>query len=505
MNGRGKIGARHLDRLAVVCVRQSSTRQVLENRESTSRQHALRDHALALGWPSERIVTIDADLGVSGSASGGRKGCERLKQEVSRGRVGAVLGLEVSRFSRNGRDWHALLEICAVVGCLVGDRDRIHDPAAADDRAFLGIKGQFADMELAIFRQRSLESREALAGRGELFLHLPAGFEKVDRHSIAKTPDQHRRDAIDMVFRKFRELRSIRQVHLRFRRRGIRIPVRDLGRAGVAWRVPRDSTLASMLRNPTCAGACVCGRRRQEVTVDAGGTRKMRGGIMKPEDEWSVLLRDRHEGCTGWDECERNRRVIEANAVGNRGAPRAGKALLAGLPCCGRCRRRLQVADNGKSHRHRCQVQFKTDPGFAFKIDPPAGLFFSRQNHFCRAFRSGARVLLEEKREMGTLDRSDWPGLAATARSAPLDRVAMALGYRRDVTDKARWKRPGSVPVINGERHFDPPLPLRSAPPAISAASAQLWCRRWPCDGESRPRGTRDPGPRRLKSRRNAA
>lgn len=152
-----------------------------------------------------------------------------------------------------------------------------------------------------MFRQRSLESRQALAERGEFFTHLPAGFEKVDRHTIEKTPDQHQRDAIDMVFRKFRELRSIRQVHLWFRRRGIRIPVRDLGRAGIAWRVPHDSTLASMLSNPIYAGAYVYGRRRQEVTVDASGTKKVRGGIMKPEAEWSVLLRDRHEGYISWD------------------------------------------------------------------------------------------------------------------------------------------------------------------------------------------------------------
>lgn len=198
----------------------------------------------------------------------------------------------------------------------------------------------------------------ALAGRGALFLNLPAGFEKVDRHSIAKTPDQHERDAIDMVFRKFRELRSIRQVHLWFRRRGMRNPVRDL--KGIAWRVPHDSTLASMLRHPIYAGACVYGRRRQEVTVDASGTKKVRGGIMKPEDEWSVLLRDRHEGYIGWDEYERNRRVIEANTVGNRGAPRTGKALLAGLLSCGRCGLRLQVVNNGKSHRYQCPGDVRT-------------------------------------------------------------------------------------------------------------------------------------------------
>ncbi len=352
-----KLTAGHLARSAIVYIRQSSEMQVRSNVERRRLQYALEGHARALGFA--KVEVIDDDLGVSGGGVR-RPGFERLLQAVCSGSVGLVLAIEPSRLARNGRDWHALLEICAVVGCLIGDRDRIHDPASVDDRAFLGLKGQFADMELAVFRQRSLESRQALAARGELFLHLPAGFEKVDRHSIGKTPDQHQRDAIDMVFRKFRELRSIRQVHLWFRRRGVRIPVRDLKGGGTAWRIPHDSTLASMLRNPVYAGAYVYGRRRQEVTVDASGTKKVRGGIMKPEAEWSVLLRDRHEGYIGWDEYERNRRVIEANTVGGRGAPRAGSALLAGLLRCGRCGGRLQVVNNGRSRRYQCPGDART-------------------------------------------------------------------------------------------------------------------------------------------------
>ena len=255
-----RLTAGHLARSAIVCVRQSSETQVRTNVERRGLRYALTDHARALGFA--KVEVIDDGPGVSGGGVR-RPGFERLPRAVCGGSVGLVLAIEASRLARNGRDWHALLEIRAVVGCLVGDRERIHDPASVDDRAFLGLKGQFADMEPAIFRQRSLESREALAGRGELFPHLPAGSGKVDRHSIGKTPDQHRRDAIDMVFRKFRELRSIRQVHLWFRGRGIRIPVRDLAGRGIAWRIPYDTTLASMPRNPIHAGAYVYGRRRQ--------------------------------------------------------------------------------------------------------------------------------------------------------------------------------------------------------------------------------------------------
>ena len=195
-----RLTAGHLARSAIVYIRQSGEMQVRNNVERRKLQYALADHARVLGFA--KVELIDDDLGISGDGVH-RPGFERLLQAVCSGRVGLVLAIEASRLARNGRDWHALLEICAVVGCLVGDRDRIYDPATVDDRAFLGLKGQFADMELAIFRQRSLESREALAGRGELFLHLPAGFEKIDRHSIEKTPDQHQRDAIGMVFRKF--------------------------------------------------------------------------------------------------------------------------------------------------------------------------------------------------------------------------------------------------------------------------------------------------------------
>ncbi len=344
-------------RSAIVYIRQPSGMQVRNNVERRKLQYTLEGHARGLGFA--KVEVIDDDPGVSGGGVR-RPGFERLPQTVCSGSVGLVLAIEASRLARNGRDRHALLEICAVVGCLVGDRDRIHDPATVDDRAFPVLKGRFADMELAMFRQRSLESRQALAERGELFPHLPAGFEKVDRHSIEKTPDQRRRDAIGMVFRKFRELRSIRQVQRWLRKRGVRIPVRDLKGGGIAQRIPHDSTLASMLRNPIYAGACVYRRRRREVTVDAGGTEKVREGIMKPEAEWSVLLRDRCDGCIGWDEYERNRRVIEADTVGNQGAPRAGSALLAGLLRCGRCGGRLQVMNNGKSHRYQCPGDART-------------------------------------------------------------------------------------------------------------------------------------------------
>ncbi len=189
MNGRGKVSARHLDRLAVVCVRQSSARQVLENRESTDRQHALRDRALALGWPSDRVVTIDADLGESGSTPGAREGCERLKREVSRGRVGAVLGLEISRFSRNAVEWFQLLEWCRAADTLLIEGDQVFSPARYDDGLVLSIKGSLSKSELTLLRARMRGGAMNKARRGELYHHLPAGF-LLEGDRLVKDPDR---------------------------------------------------------------------------------------------------------------------------------------------------------------------------------------------------------------------------------------------------------------------------------------------------------------------------
>ena len=198
--------AAHLTRAAYVYIRQSSDFQVQNHIERQRLQYALADYATELGFHD--IKVIDEDLGISGSGVH-RPGFEELLEAVCKGRVGLVLSIEASRLSRNGREWHTLLDFCAIVGCLVGDRDRLYDPALIDDRMYLG-KGQFNEMELALFRQRSLESRMAMAARGEFPTSLPAGYEKVDRHSIEMTADQRQRDAIHLVFRKFRELGSIR-------------------------------------------------------------------------------------------------------------------------------------------------------------------------------------------------------------------------------------------------------------------------------------------------------
>ena len=206
-----KIASDHLAREAVVYIRQSTPDQLRHNHESRRRQYGLADRARGLGW--DEPVIIDEDLGRSGGGTS-RPGFDRLLVAICEGRVGIVLSLEASRLARNGRDWHTLLEFCALVGCLLGDEDGLYDPRLPNDRLLLGMKGTLSEMELSTLRQRSLEALRLKASRGELFLGVAVGYVKIRRDRIAKEPDGRVRQAIDLVFRKFAEFRSIRQVHL---------------------------------------------------------------------------------------------------------------------------------------------------------------------------------------------------------------------------------------------------------------------------------------------------
>ena len=351
MNSATVLTAAHMERAAYVYVRQSSEFQVKNNVERQRLQYALADHARELGFRD--ITVIDDDLGISGDGVY-RPGFEALLEAVCKGKVGLVLSIEASRLSRNGREWHTLLDFCAIVGCLVGDRDRLYDPALIDDRMYLGLRGQFNEMELALFRQRSLESRIALAERGELRMHLPAGYEWVDGAGIEMTPDQRQRDAIHLVFRKFRELGSIRQVFFWFQRENVEIPVRTPGQ-GLVWKVPMTAGhFNQLLTNPIHAGAYVYGRRRQETVIESG-RKRVRQGIMQHDPRnWKVLLRDHHEGYITWQQFCRNQELISENLTTVRGAVRNGPELLTGLLRCGHCDRRIQVRDNGKAIRYRC-------------------------------------------------------------------------------------------------------------------------------------------------------
>jgi DNA invertase Pin-like site-specific DNA recombinase len=357
------ITAEQLERTAVVYVRQSTAFQVSNNLESGRRQYGLVERARQLGWIDVQV--IDDDLGRSGGGIT-RPGFEKLLTAICERRVGAVLSIEASRLARNGRDWHTLLEFCGLVGTLIVDEDGVYDPRSINDRLLLGMKGTMSEMEVSVFRQRSMEAMKQKARRGELFLTVAVGYAKTGDDRIELDPDRRVREAIALVFRKFAELRTVRQVLVWIRRENMLLPaiVQGNGVRPVDWKLPVYHTLHHILTNPVYAGAYVFGRRTARVSIEDGRKRIVRGLRRDPSD-WDVLIKHHHEGYISWEEYERNLRLIGDNANGKsylgRGSIRQGGALLPGLFRCARCGKKLQVSYGGKkshSQRYACRGAF---------------------------------------------------------------------------------------------------------------------------------------------------
>jgi excisionase family DNA binding protein len=364
-----KITPDHLARGGYVYIRQSTADQLMHNHESRRRQYGLADRARQLGWSD--VVIIDEDLGRSGSGIS-RPGFERLLAAICEGRVGAVLAIEASRLARNGRDWHTLIEFCGLVGTLIVDEDGTYDPRQPNDRLLLGMKGTMSELELSILRQRSFEALKQKAKRGELFLTVAVGYVKVRHDRIEKDPDRRVQEALQLVFRKFAEFQSIRQVHLWLRHERIVLPAvnyrADRGRR-IDWKLPVYNTVHHILTNPIYAGAYAFGRTGSRVSIENGRKRVVRG-FRKERQEWEVLLVDHHEGYLSWSEFERNQRLIADNANSKgmmvRGAVRRGETLLAGLLRCGHCGRKLHVGysgANGDVGRYHCRGAFLNHGG----------------------------------------------------------------------------------------------------------------------------------------------
>jgi len=355
-----KITPDHLARQAIVYIRQSTADQVANNLESQRRQYNLPERARHLGWSD--VAVIDDDLGRSGGGIA-RPGFEKLLAAICEGRVGAVVSVEASRLARNGRDWHTLLEFCGLVGTLIVDEDGVYDPRHPNDRLLLGMKGTMSEMELSMFRQRSLEALKQKARRGELFMTVAIGYLKMAHDRIEKDPDQRIQEAIDLVFAKFADLQTVRQVHLWLRQERISLPAVVHGAEGrrIEWKLPVYNTIHHILTNPVYAGAYTFGRTASRVTIEAGRKKVVRG-FRRDRSDWEVLINDHHEGYITWAEFERNQRLVSDNANGksfmSRGAIRRGEALLAGLFRCGHCGRKLHVAYsgvNGSAGRYHCR------------------------------------------------------------------------------------------------------------------------------------------------------
>ncbi len=363
-----KITPDHLARGAFIYIRQSTIDQLANNHESRRRQYGLADRARALGWTD--VTVIDDDLGRSGSGVS-RPGFEKLLAAICEGRVGAVFAIEASRLARNGRDWHTLIEFCGLVGTLIVDEDGTYEPRHPNDRLLLGMKGTMSELELSLLRARSMEALKQKARRGELFFTVAVGYVKVGRDKIEMDPDLRVREAIGLVFTRFAEMQSIRQVFLSLRGDQIALPCINptiSGQHQMLWKLPVYTTVSNLLTNPVYAGAYAFGRTGSRMIIENGRKRIVRGR-RKNRSDWAVLLVDHHEGYLSWADYERNQRLIADNANGKgmmvRGAVRKGETLLAGLLRCGHCGRRLLVSYNGAKGdvgRYNCDAT-RSNPG----------------------------------------------------------------------------------------------------------------------------------------------
>jgi len=340
-----KIRTTHLQRAAYLYIRQSTIRQVFENTESTKRQYGLRERAIALGWPIDRIVIIDSDLGKSG-AEADRAGFQRLVAEVGLGNVGIVLGLEVSRLARNSMDWHRLLELCALSGTLILDEDGIYDPSQFNDRLLLGLKGTMSEAELHMIRARLQGGITHKAHRGELKMRLPIGLAYDLQGQIQLDPDQQVQTAISLLFDTFKRLgsafavvRYFREHHVKFPRR----PHKGLNKGVLMWADLEHSRTLQVLHNPCYAGAFVFGKTKVYKDIEGHAhARKV------AQDKWEVLIKDHHPSYLTWEDYEANQQQLKKNALAyghdRRKSPaKNGPALLQGIVICGQCGNRMTI------------------------------------------------------------------------------------------------------------------------------------------------------------------
>ena len=349
MTSADPLPASLLRRKAVVYVRQSTQSQVMTNLESQRRQYDLVEVARQHGFSD--VEVIDDDMGRSASGTVARPGFDRLVAWLCAGKVGAVLCFDASRLARNGRDWHHLLEMCGLVEARVIDQDGIYDPCRPNDRLLLGMKGSISEFELGVLRARMLDAARAKARRGELRLSVPFGYIWHREAGLGLDPDLRLQEVIRLVFARFRELGSARQVHLSMIAERIHFPrPSDEGRmTSFEWLPIRYRNVISILKNPFYAGVYVYGKSEKRTEIVEGRARKSYGHG-KPIGTWEVMIKDHHEGYISWAEYERNQKQLASNTYGWPGgakSSRGGRALLSGMLTCGRCGRRLAVAYTG--------------------------------------------------------------------------------------------------------------------------------------------------------------
>src|SRR5271155_546240 len=362
-----KITADHIRRDAYLYVRQSTLRQVAENGESTQRRYALRDRAIASGWPAERVRIIDCDLGKSGSSAIARDGFQRLVSEVALTKAGIVMGLEVSRLARNSADWHRLIELCALTSTLILDEDGVYDPASFNDRLLLGLKGTMSEAELHVLKARLRGGIINKAQRGEYRCPLPTGLVYDEAGNVVLDPDAQVRDAIAYFFETFSRVGSASQTVKVFRTEGLDFPSRLRGEATV-FRPLTASTAMRTLHNPRYAGAYAYGRRQYRRAGDGKKTIQRK----REDSDWLACIPQAHPGYISWERFRENLRILEANGHGYNVAraspPREGAALLQGRAVCGRCGRHFRV--RYVARRGKQEAWYVCDRGHTARGEP---------------------------------------------------------------------------------------------------------------------------------------
>jgi DNA invertase Pin-like site-specific DNA recombinase len=359
-----KIKPEHLARKAIVYLRQSSEKQVRQNKESQRLQYDVAERMRALGW--KQVEIVDGDLGSSAAmASARREGFERVLSSVALGEVGIVGSREVSRLSRTDKDWCRLLEVCQIFGTLIADEQQVYDLNYLDDQLVLGIKGTLSVVELKVLRQRLQAGQESKARRGELFKRLPVGYVLDAMGKAVLHPDQRVCGAIKLVFEKFRERWSVRQTFQWFRDHDVELPANPIQGARLVWKIPTQSLVRDLLCNPFYAGAYVWGRRPVATVLAEGRLEKRQGATRRAED-CRVFIPDHHVGYIDWAIYEENQKMIRRNSVNWQGdesmaAIRAGQGLLVGLLRCGHCGRKLHVrywGGTGTNARYLCKGDY---------------------------------------------------------------------------------------------------------------------------------------------------
>ena len=349
-----KIKPYHLERKAILYIRQSSAYQVSNNLESQKLQYAMQERLRQLGW--RNIDIVDDDLGRSAAGGVVRAGFERMVAEVCLGQVGAVAAREVSRFARNSREWQRLVEVCRVVDTLLVDQETVYTPRQGNDRLLLGLKGSLNKYELDLLRQRSVEARREKARRGELIVAAPAGYIKTEDQRLEKDPDRRVQEAVQLVFARFMELGTARQVLLWLLEHGLQLPGVN-PRGEIHWTRPTYSIVYQILISPTYAGAYAYGKTEQIVSYENGEPRL--SSRRKERQRWWALIPNAHEGYISWEQHQQIQQMLSDNSYGREqmGAAKRGAALLAGILRCRRCGRKLMVRYSGNHHdvlRYAC-------------------------------------------------------------------------------------------------------------------------------------------------------